>query len=311
MMRILAIAKIALALTGLLCFPGHATAQQCDFSVDGVEFGNLTVDTVQNATALTTLIANCSGRTGQTIRVCARFAAASGGNGYLTSSSGDRIAFSVMSRSNGSSVSGRGDDVLSLDVPVDFSGRGFGRLVFGLRLGAGTATASAGRYVSLVAGEDSRVTYGDSTIGSCALQTLQHSAFPTWVVGLAITPTCSLEPGRLEFGTVTLLEKPVDSQAAVNLRCTRGTSYSIALEGANGSSDPQRRRLVSGPNSMTYALYLDAARTKPWGSSMGQDTLVGIGSGLNEQVRIFGRIHAQNAPFPGNYSDSIVMSVRY
>jgi spore coat protein U-like protein len=95
---------------------------------------------------------------------------------------------------------------------------------------------------------------------------------------------------------------PLDSVATVSSQC--GSPARVALAGGS------ERRLRSDRAAIRYTLYLDPARTRPWGDGTGASTLLEIPSGRSATT-VFGRIHArQNLP-PGAYSDSVVVIVQF
>jgi len=63
--------------------------------------------------------------------------------------------------------------------------------------------------------------------------------------------------------------------------------------------------------NLTYGLYRDAARTLPWGSTVGTNTTSGTGTGVTQTQTVYGRAAAQTTPPPGTYSDSVVVTVGY
>jgi outer membrane usher protein len=65
---------------------------------------------------------------------------------------------------------------------------------------------------------------------------------------------------------------------------------------------------------MTYGLYRDAARTRPWGDgSFGTSTVTSTGGGVNvvRTHTVYGRLPAQGVPPPGSYSDTVTVTITY
>jgi len=69
--------------------------------------------------------------------------------------------------------------------------------------------------------------------------------------------------------------------------------------------------MAFGANTVTYGLYRDAARTLPWGATIGVNTASGTGSGLAQNLTVYGRIAPQTTPQPASYSDTIIVTVGY
>ena len=71
------------------------------------------------------------------------------------------------------------------------------------------------------------------------------------------------------------------------------------------------RKLSSGGNTVSYTLYADAAHTTIWGNTPATDTVAGTGNGSSQSFTVYGRVPSQGAPAPGNYSDTITVTVMY
>jgi len=98
----------------------------------------------------------------------------------------------------------------------------------------------------------------------------------------------------------------------VTVQCTNSTAYSVALSGGNsGATDPTQRKMSKASETITYGLYQNSARTQPWGSTSGVNTIGGTGSGSNQALTVYGRVTAQTTPSPGAYTDSVVVTVTY
>jgi spore coat protein U-like protein len=88
--------------------------------------------------------------------------------------------------------------------------------------------------------------------------------------------------------------------------------YTLSLNGGNsGATDPTQRKMTSGANQLTYGLYQNSARSSPWGSTAGSNTVGGTGTGASQVITIFGRVPAQTTPAPATYQDSVVVTVTY
>ena len=85
----------------------------------------------------------------------------------------------------------------------------------------------------------------------------------------------------------------------------------IFLANRIGATDPTQRKMTRSSEAVTYALYRDAARSQPWGSTVGIDTAAGTGSGFAQGFTVYGRVPPQPTPSPGTYTDTIVITVAY
>ena len=87
------------------------------------------------------------------------------------------------------------------------------------------------------------------------------------------------------------------------------TSITIQLNQGNASSyNP--RQLRSGPDSLNYNLYLDAAGQFIWGDTTG-GTSAYTSTVLNGNVTIYGRIPARQNVKVGTYTDTIVVTINF
>jgi len=168
--------------------------------------------------------------------------------------------------------------------------------------------------------------------------TLRSTRKPPWLIGLlalgpftALAPapahavgsaSCTLSATSLAFGQyVPSRSSPSDFTATINLVCTAsGTTPvpivgTIALIGARGSS---ARELTDGSHRLRYQLFLDPARTIPWGDGSGDtrtksiSSVVGLTTPLRETLTVYGRILARQADAAvANYADQITAVLNY
>jgi spore coat protein U-like protein len=68
--------------------------------------------------------------------------------------------------------------------------------------------------------------------------------------------------------------------------------------------------MTLGPETITYGLYRDSARSLVWGSLAGS-TVSGSGNGTATAHPVYGRVPPQATPPPGTYSDTVVATVTY
>lgn len=106
------------------------------------------------------------------------------------------------------------------------------------------------------------------------------------------------------------------SSSAITVRCTNTTPFNIGLNAGTGpSATTTTRVMTSGSNTLNYALYSDAAQTKTWGNTIGTDTVAGNGLGMaagNAIVKtVYGQIPYQPGTVPGNYTDTVTVTVTY
>lgn len=141
---------------------------------------------------------------------------------------------------------------------------------------------------------------------------LAATAVGNFQVQINIQATCIVASTTdLNFGNAGVLSSNIDSTSNISVQCTTSTPYSIGLDqGVNGASVTTRQMLGSG-GQIGYALYRDAGRTQNWGSTIGSDTVAGIGNGAAQPHTVYGRVPAQTTPAPALYTDTITVTVTY
>ena len=151
-------------------------------------------------------------------------------------------------------------------------------------------------------------TYGSST---CTSGSLTGSTSVSFQATATVPKSCNVSAGNLNFGSVGDLNTIVDGQSSLGVQCSRGTGYTISLNGGlSGATDPTARTMTMGSQGVTYGLYQDSARSTPWGTSASA-TLGGTGTAATQAVPVYGRVPVQPTPPVGTYSDTVVVSVTY
>jgi len=145
------------------------------------------------------------------------------------------------------------------------------------------------------------------------LRAVAGSVTATFNPQLAIAATCLINSASsLNFGTQGVLAANVDQTSTVQVTCTNTTPYTIGLDAGTGTgATVAARKLSSGGNTVSYTLYADAAHTTIWGNTPASDTVAGTGNGSAQSFTVYGRVPPQGAPAPGNYSDTITVTVMY
>lgn len=135
----------------------------------------------------------------------------------------------------------------------------------------------------------------------------------TFSVQVAIAASCTINSAStLNFGSQGVLIANVDQSSTVAVQCTNTTPYNVGLDAGTGSGATVAvRKMTSGANTVSYSLYTDAGRTTVWGETIGTDTVAATGNGASQSYTVYGRIAPQTTPAPGNYSDTITVTVTY
>ncbi|MDP2282527.1 MAG: spore coat U domain-containing protein [Pseudohongiella sp.] len=135
-------------------------------------------------------------------------------------------------------------------------------------------------------------------------------------VTATVAGTCIVGTSTLDFGTMTsaaIQAGNIDGQGSVEVNCTNGSAYTIALGLGDGTGATFiSRTMASGVNDLNYSVYSETTRTTIWGDGTGgSSTVDGTGTGLTQSVSAYGRIFSgQNSP-AANYSDIIAVTVSY
>jgi len=130
-------------------------------------------------------------------------------------------------------------------------------------------------------------------------------------VSAMVGASCIVGSTPLLFGNYS--GGAVSQTAAATVLCTNGTPYTIGLDNGTGSGATVVTRLMTGPNNQTlsYGVYSDAAHTTAWGSSAGTNTVTGSGTGTVQTIPVYGQISPSQSPTPGNYTDTITVTLTY
>jgi spore coat protein U-like protein len=154
-------------------------------------------------------------------------------------------------------------------------------------------------------------TYSDSLTAN--LRTSTGTSLKTVTVPItgSISPVCSASTTPLAFGSYVPTAASLGT-GTVTVTCTNTAPYQISL-GAGANADVASRRMA-GPSSgrLSYTLYSNAARTTLWGDGTTFGSKVSAtGTGGAQARTVYGTIPAGQAPTPGNYSDSVLVTVEY
>jgi spore coat protein U-like protein len=303
--------------------PAAASAQSCNFSISALDFGNINVAANSPFTSTANFSVTCTGTAGSTVRVCPNIDAGSGG----TSSGDPRLLTSGAKQMNfnlfqdgayttvwGSNLWGFSGSFPSptIDVALDSNGNGnASRTIYG-RVSVGQRTLDAGTYISSFAGAQTTMAYDYVTFGTCATIGSNHSTTAAFTVSATNVITCTVSAATLNFGSTGVLQSALDASGSISVTCTNAAPYTISLDGGlSGATDPAQRKMTRASEEITYGLYQNAARTQPWGDNIGQNTASSTGSGLTQTLTVYGRVPAQATPSPGNYSDTVVVTLNY
>jgi spore coat protein U-like protein len=149
-----------------------------------------------------------------------------------------------------------------------------------------------------------------SAIGLSALPAAAATATTTFTVSATVQATCSISANNLTFGAYS--GALINSTASLSINCTNTTPYNIGLSaGSATGATVTTRKMTTGGNTISYALYRDGGHTSNWGNTVGADTATGTGSGSAQALTIYGQMAAGQISAPGSYIDTVTATVTY
>nr|WP_186380316.1 spore coat U domain-containing protein [Yersinia mollaretii] len=124
--------------------------------------------------------------------------------------------------------------------------------------------------------------------------------------------------GTANFGSVPDLNVEIKSlyhnsaNGPLNLYCSAGTNYSIAIDNGTHASSNQRRLAGGASEFVNYNLYNDSAYTVPWGTS-GAGLLTGTATAIATAIplNIYYIVPAQTTPSVSTYTDTVNVTVSW
>ncbi len=137
----------------------------------------------------------------------------------------------------------------------------------------------------------------------------------TFTVSATIVQDCNLSATNLVFGNYDASDgSPLDGTTPINVYCSSGTPYSLALNVGSGGGTFTGRTMSGGGGNLGFNLYTSAAHSVVWGDSTGAtNTVSGTGAGLLTAAThtVYGRIAAGQDLAPGAYASTITVTVTF
>jgi spore coat protein U-like protein len=143
------------------------------------------------------------------------------------------------------------------------------------------------------------------------------TATTTFGVSATVLKTCSVAANPLGFGNYTPGAGALAANTTVNVKCTKGTTFTVALNGGTTTGGTITQRLMTnGTDTLQYNLYTTAAFATLFGDGTTGSTMPGAGTGLATAVAltVFGSLpdNATNQGVStGVYTDTINVTVTY
>jgi spore coat protein U-like protein len=296
-----------------------ATAQNCTVTNASGSYGNVNVLSGASTDTTSTFTVTCTGNNNATVRLCIEMSAGSPLDGSKRALSNgtkflDHEFYSDASRTQlwgswAAVVTAYGSGGVTQDLALGSSGSANKTFTVYARVLANQQTATPLSYSWSSTSPGIKYGYKGSTACPTGGKTTTGGS-TVWTA--TVLANCLVSATSVNFGSAGLIAANVDATGTVTPQCTNSTPYTVALNGGNaGASDPTQRKMSKGAEKITYGLYQNSARSQPWGSTAGTNTVAGTGNGSNQALTVYGRVASQTTPSPGTYTDSVVVTVTY
>lgn len=309
--------RMTLAMAAATLLPTDVGAQSCTFGVTNMAFG--IADTVSGAAinSTATVSVNCTSLLPTRVVICPNIGE---GNGGSTTSARRMLAganilnyqlFSDASRTAvwGSYAWPYPSRAPPIVLDIGLLGSASTSVTMYGAIAPGQSTAATGSYLSAFSAGHVEFRYRATSSTSCSSGT-GTIARPSFNITATVAANCLVATQNIDFGSVGVLSSNVNSTGQVTVTCTPSTAYTVGLGNGQTGTGPTTRRMTLGTQAVTYGLYRDAAHSQPWGSAAGT-TVPGTGTGLAQNLTVYGRVPPQTTPSPGTYSDTVVVTVTY
>ena len=155
---------------------------------------------------------------------------------------------------------------------------------------------------------------GVALVAIAAQPALAATASANLGVSATVTSDCSVSTSAVAFGNVDVTTgDAVDATGGLSVTCTNGTAWSASADaGAGSGATLAVRKMTSGTDLLSYALYVDSGRTSAWGDGAATATIDGTGNGSLQSSTVYGRVFGgQNSSVVGSYADTVAVTVTY
>jgi spore coat protein U-like protein len=313
-------------LLAVLCWPGAAAAQYCNVGMGNINFGTVNGVGDTAATVSGSMGVYCSNASTQYVRVCIALGAPVDGSWdprYLMGPNGARLAYNIYTDPGhtqiwGSAYGTAGQQV-AVDVPIAW-GSGQKNVNYYAKLPVQNGAPAGSYYAVFAYSSDAAVrAVGYNSNPPACTGTMPIVSRFEFSVNATVDSDCTVSATPLAFGTAgtELRAATLDATSTISATCTMGLSYALSLNaGTSAGATVAARKLTrtGGNETLSYGLYSDAARSRPWGDgSSGTSTVTSTGSGVTvvRTHTVYARLPPQSVPPPGNYADTVTVTITY
>jgi spore coat protein U-like protein len=158
---------------------------------------------------------------------------------------------------------------------------------------------------------------GIGLLGACLGRDIGTYTTPL-TVSLFVNNDCTITAPNITFGSAPVVSGFSTISQTLNVSCTKGSAYTVGLDGGQNNSGG-RRRMVSSGNFLAYDIFKSAGSTV-WGSvgtarRSSTDAEVNPGNGLGTGSQVFNynaKVYTdQTTPPVGVYADSVILDVGF
>lgn len=312
----------------VMCVAQDARADVCSASIPTIAFGTISPVAGQDYVASGTLSVTCTFviLVGNVIVLpningCASLGASTDTSPRYLASAGRRIAVNLYRAPTYVAADLWGHYASALSISSTWAGV----------LAVGTNTQTYPVYAKIAAADlagaaidsDAGTVYSASYTGvlnytsaSSVVNPCQQSgATASYTVNVTakIANDCKIDTTPVAFTASGVLRGTNRATGSVNVRCTMGNSYRIALNGGTVSNDPANRTMKNAATGELIRYNLSASYDGPlWGDgTAGTAMVANAGTGATQQLTVYGLVPQQVSPSPGDYSDRITATVYF
>jgi spore coat protein U-like protein len=159
-----------------------------------------------------------------------------------------------------------------------------------------------------------KIAFGFAAIAAlAATPALAASASNQMPVSVNVINSCTVAASPMAFGTLTSVGGVnVDTTATVDLVCTIGAAYDVAMDVGTHATGSQRYLQSTAGGKIPYGVFRDSARSLNWGNTTGTDTSAGSTATGTASLTAYGRIPASATSVPaGAYTDTVTVTVNF
>lgn len=129
-------------------------------------------------------------------------------------------------------------------------------------------------------------------------------------VSVEVIANCKILVTNLAFGAYDPLlqhsKEPLDGTASMSVLCTKDLRATVLIEDDGSGA----RKMKASGSEVSYAIFSDSARTRPWGTGGNAVQVTGNGSTPREMT-VYGRVAASQVVPAGSYTDAVTARVDF